>query len=263
MRVVYSKGADLECPDALSRLCYDVSSEAQHLCDWAARLGAEPEMEEFDVQECFAVTRLGTARAGKLREQQGDETVRSTATPALPTTNSPAASVAVTPKVEGMTVKLLPAYADKLRKATQNSRRIRAVYNTLKNEGTLDPHLDTITIPATCQYALRDDLLYLIDPRDRHLRLILSSQELRKKQLAIAHDETHCGFYRTFKRLSNIYWTSMAKDIAAYLAYCPACLVNKPARHKLYGQLSPIISLSKPFETITIDFVTDLPPCTR
>jgi len=55
----------------------------------------------------------------------------------------------------------------------------------------------------------------------------------------------------------------MAKDIAAYLAHCPACLPNKPARHKPYGKLSPITSPSEPFDTITIDVITDLPPYAR
>jgi len=53
----------------------------------------------------------------------------------------------------------------------------------------------------------------------------------------------------------------MAKDIMTYIAYCPACLVNKPIRHKPYGKLSPIASPSEPFDTITIDLITDLPPC--
>ena len=123
--------------------------------------------------------------------------------------------------------------------------------------------MDAISIPDTCQYVLYDDLLYLIDPKDKRLRLVLSSQELRKQQLAITHDKTHCGFYRTFKRLSSFYWTSLAKDIAAYLAHCPAYLLNKPARHKPYGKLSLITSPSEPFDTITIDLITDLPPCAR
>ena len=110
---------------------------------------------------------------------------------------------------------------------------------------------------------LHDDLLYLIDPRDKRLRLVLSNQELCKQLLANAHDEIHCGFYRTYKRLSSFYWTSMAKDIAAYIAHCPACLLNKPARHRPYGKLSPIVSPSEPFNTITIDLITDLPPCSR
>jgi len=133
----------------------------------------------------------------------------------------------------------------------------------LRHEGIFDDELHVTSIPATCQYALHDDLLYLIDPKDKRLRLVLGSPELRKEQLAIAHDETHCGFYRTFKWLSSFYWTSMAKDIAAYLAHCPACLLNKPTRHKPYGKLSPIASQSEPFDTITTDLITDLPPCAR
>jgi len=61
MHVVYSKGSNLECPDTLSRLLYDISSDVKRLHEWAARLGIQSEMEEFDIQECFAVTRLGKA----------------------------------------------------------------------------------------------------------------------------------------------------------------------------------------------------------
>jgi len=111
--------------------------------------------------------------------------------------------------LEGMSVEWALAYVKKLRAATQDSQRMRAVYNTLKAEGVLDPQLDALTIPTTCQYALRDDLIYLIDPRDRRLRLVLSSQELRKQQLSVAYDETHCGFYWTYKRLTGFYWPSM------------------------------------------------------
>jgi len=165
--------------------------------------------------------------------------------------------------MEGMGVELSPAYMDQLRTVTQNSQCMRAIFNTLRLEGVHDPQLEALTIPGACQYALRDGLLYLIDPRDRRLRLVLSSQELRKQQLSTAHDETHCGFYRTYKRLAGFYWPSMAKDIATYLAHCPACLVNKLACHKPYVKLSPIVSPSEPFDTITINLITDLPPCSR
>jgi len=166
-------------------------------------------------------------------------------------------------EVEGMTLQLILANASKLCLATQKSHRLRAIYDTLRHEGIFDDELHVTSIPATCQYALHDDLLYLIDPKDKRLRLVLGSLELRKEQLAIAHDETHCGFYRSFKWLSSIYWTSIAKDIAAYLAHCPACLLNKPMRHKPYGKLSPVASPSEPFDTITIDLITDLPACAR
>jgi hypothetical protein len=215
-------------------------------------------MEEFDIQECFAVTRLGSARTSAVQDTDVGKPVSVTVGPVRSNVDT-----ATRIEAEGMTVKLIPAYANKLRLATQKSQRMRAIYDALRRDGTYDSQLDVISIPATCQYVLHDDLLYLIDPRDKRLRLVLSSQELRKGQLAIAHDETHCGFYRTFRRLSSFYWTSMAKDIAAYLAHCPACLLNRPTRHKPYGKLSPITAPSEPFDTITIDLITDLPPCIR
>ena len=114
MRVIYSKGADLECPDALSRLRYDMSSEAKHLRSWAARLGIQSEREEFDLQECFAVTRLGRARASPVADTPApvDTTARN--------------------ETAGMTVKLVPVYANKLRLATQNSQCMRAIHQEKK-----------------------------------------------------------------------------------------------------------------------------------
>jgi len=217
-------------------------------------------MHEFEVQECFAVTSLGKARASKSQNAAGSNEALKLLASKNPSSQE-MADAALSNLVEGMTVELPPAYRSKLQTATQNAQRMKAIYNMLKNEGTYDPQMNSITLPATCQYALHDDLLYLIDPKDKHLRLLLSNQEIRKQQLATAHDETHCGFYRTFKRLGAFYWPSMAKDIMTYIAHCPACLVNKPTRHKPYRKLSPIASPSEPFDTITIDLITDLPPC--
>jgi len=181
MHVVYSKGADQECPDTLSRLCYDISLGAKHLRDWATRLASPPEMEEFNIQEYFAVTRLGKLHIDKEKSILPEKPVSATA-PIKPVVST--ASIAsisgndIQTEVEGMTVKLVPAYADKHCLATQNSQRIRAVYNTLKRDGTYNSRLNAISIPDTCQYVLQDDLLYLIDPKDKRLRLVLSSQEL-------------------------------------------------------------------------------------
>jgi len=69
MRVVYSKGADLECPDTLSRLRYKLTSQGEYLRTWAARLGSKPEMEEFEVTESFAVTHLKEKQAREWQKQ--------------------------------------------------------------------------------------------------------------------------------------------------------------------------------------------------
>ena len=52
--------------------------------------------------------------------------------------------------MEGMGVELAPSYRDHLSSVTQNSQRMRAIFNTLKLEGVHDPQLKALTIPATC-----------------------------------------------------------------------------------------------------------------
>jgi hypothetical protein len=61
MNVLYSKGSNIDCPDTLSRLQYDVSSRSKTFRDWAQRLGKEPDTDEFEVTEAFAVTRSAAA----------------------------------------------------------------------------------------------------------------------------------------------------------------------------------------------------------
>jgi hypothetical protein len=63
MQVVYSKGANLDCPDALSRLAYEISANAAILREWAEALGKAPDTDEFEVSEAFAVTRSSARRA--------------------------------------------------------------------------------------------------------------------------------------------------------------------------------------------------------
>jgi len=169
----------------------------------------------------FAVTRLKGKQACEAQVQVEANIPAAATTSSTPTQKSHKDALLenVTDVMEGMGVELAPAYMDQLRSATQNSQHMRAIFNTLKLEGIHDLQLKALTIPATCQYVLRDGLLYLINPRDRRLRLVLSSQELRKQQLSTAHDETHCDFYRTYKCLTGFDWPSMAKDIATYLAH--------------------------------------------
>jgi len=84
-RVVYSKVANLECPDALSRLRYKITSQAEQLPTWARKLGARPEMEEFEVNECFVVNRLKEKQAGKAQVQAEASIPAATAASSTPT----------------------------------------------------------------------------------------------------------------------------------------------------------------------------------
>jgi hypothetical protein len=56
MSVLYSKGSKIDCPDAFSRLQYEVSAKAQALQQWAHDLNKEHDTAEFEVTKAFAMT---------------------------------------------------------------------------------------------------------------------------------------------------------------------------------------------------------------
>jgi hypothetical protein len=68
MQVIYSKGANLDCPDALSRLAYEVSDNAKRFREWAASLGKPHDTAEFEVSEAFIIIRSRTLAKASLDE---------------------------------------------------------------------------------------------------------------------------------------------------------------------------------------------------
>ncbi|KAA8911814.1 hypothetical protein TRICI_003698 [Trichomonascus ciferrii] len=51
----------------------------------------------------------------------------------------------------------------------------------------------------------------------------------------------------------------MRNTVAEYVRSCPACQKTKSPRHSPYGYLKPLPAPSRPFESISLDFMTDLP----
>jgi hypothetical protein len=52
----------------------------------------------------------------------------------------------------------------------------------------------------------------------------------------------------------------MAKDVADYRNDCLRCQKSATAKHKPYGQLAPLQPPQRPWQEVTFDFITDLPP---
>jgi hypothetical protein len=273
MDVLYSKGSKIDCPDALSRLQYHVSSRSQSLREWASRLGKEPDTSEFEVTEAFAITRSSQqalastdpmptpgAQALKQRDDSNGEALEgeldhpaSTMATAGGASNSMPTAVAIEPSV---------SCKAELRQAVQNSPRFLAIRERLlAGARTTVDGIDRYELPDTCQYVLNDDNLYLIDPITHNHRLVLASKAIQKRHLVAAHTPAHHGYARMAEDMRPYYWPAMAKDIRAFLRHCPQCLRNKPANHKPFGLLSPIPTPAEPFDTWSIDLVTDLPPC--
>jgi hypothetical protein len=51
----------------------------------------------------------------------------------------------------------------------------------------------------------------------------------------------------------------MNDEIIKYIQSCPECQRNKAARHKAYGLLQPLELAYAPWQSIAMDFITDLP----
>jgi hypothetical protein len=272
MQVVYSKGANLDCPDALSRMSYEVSANAARLQEWAAALGKTPDTDEFEVSEAFVVTRSSAKQTTAPSIPVEVPTLPADApapsvpepeeTPAATEPNT-LAEIKAGQATVGLRIEALKAHKALIRQAIQRSKRFSAIYERLRTAPKLMVDgVEWYELPDTCQYVLHDGLLYLLDPITGQHRLTVVGTTLQKQHLTAAHSSAHYGRARMADDLRAYYWPKMAQDIQLFLKHCLECLRNKPANHKPFGLLSPIPTPSEPFDTLSIDLVTDLPAYT-
>jgi hypothetical protein len=63
------------------------------------------------------------------------------------------------------------------------------------------------------------------------------------------------------KRL--LFWTGIDADVDDFIGSCLACQRNKPSRTLTPGELEPLPVPGRPWGSITLDLITDLPPSKR
>jgi transposase InsO family protein len=87
--------------------------------------------------------------------------------------------------------------------------------------------------------------------------------ELLRNIVATEHDSLvagHMGQDKTVELVRrNFYWPGIGEWIRDYVGSCPVCQKNKSARHARYGKLSPLEVPYAPWDSISMDFITDLP----
>ncbi|KPM33865.1 hypothetical protein AK830_g12707, partial [Neonectria ditissima] len=85
--------------------------------------------------------------------------------------------------------------------------------------------------------------------------------------LMLTHDDPaagHQGVSKSLRRLqAQYYWPSMKKDVKDHIRICATCQRTKPRLHRPYGYLASLPVPIRPWEEISMDFITDLPPVTR
>jgi transposase InsO family protein len=70
----------------------------------------------------------------------------------------------------------------------------------------------------------------------------------------------HFGFRKTLKAIKQQYWwPNQFKFIKEYVQSCDTCTRAKSTHHKPYGLLQPLPIPQGPWQSISMDFITDLP----
>jgi hypothetical protein len=93
--------------------------------------------------------------------------------------------------------------------------------------------------------------------------LIIVPKELQNKVMELHHDEATSGHLGTAKTLDLIqrhfWWPNMKESVQEYCKTCDSCQKNKSSRQKPFGLLSPLDVPDTRWETVTMDFIMDLP----
>jgi transposase InsO family protein len=94
-------------------------------------------------------------------------------------------------------------------------------------------------------------------------RLYLPTPELQATALQRLHDDAlagHLGRDKTLARVrAEFWWPSLSVDVAEYVAKCDVCQRSKNRTHPPYGLLVPLPVPHRPWESVSLDFLSDLP----
>ena len=92
---------------------------------------------------------------------------------------------------------------------------------------------------------------------------IPAKDDLRKMICEVEHDSKvagHMGQDKTIEIIKrNFFWPGMDKFIEDLVRSCESCQRSKAPRHARYGLLSPLELAYAPWQSISMDFIVDLP----
>jgi hypothetical protein len=112
-------------------------------------------------------------------------------------------------------------------------------------------------------YRLAENGLLYFEDADGKIRLCVPLKErttIIKEVHDSAHESAHAGRERTLASLrEHFYWPSLRCDVIDYVLSCDPCQKVKHDRGPKTGYLQPLAIPSKPFDTISLDFITGLP----
>jgi hypothetical protein len=108
------------------------------------------------------------------------------------------------------------------------------------------------------KFKVEGDLLYFEE------RLYIPKGPTRLRVLQSRHDfpaAGHFGYNKTLELISrDFWWPQMWKDVKDFVLSCDICSRSKNPRHRPHGLLQPLPIPRRPWSSVSMDFITDLPP---
>ena len=148
-----------------------------------------------------------------------------------------------------------------------NDLRLKWVQGYLEDPGLRSVYEDKRSEVGSWEPGFRffkdlDGLLYFRDA-DYHPRLCVP-KALRRDVLTEAHESpfetAHMGAEKLWHRLSpRFYWKRMKADVVRFCETCDICQKIKTSNFNRYGFLIPNPIPSKPYASISMDFIVNLP----
>jgi transposase InsO family protein len=95
-------------------------------------------------------------------------------------------------------------------------------------------------------------------------RLYIPENESLRRELVRRHHDLPLAGHFADKRTSELlgrkyYWKGMHKYVEGYCRACGVCQGSRVLRGKMQGELQPLEAPMKPWDHISMDFITDLP----
>jgi hypothetical protein len=115
-----------------------------------------------------------------------------------------------------------------------------------------------LSAKAASKFVFKQGLWYLGD------RVVVPAVENLQQEIIFMHHDTpyagHLGVTKTKERVqARYYWAGMGRQIQDYVGSCLSCQRNKPRSFKPGGLLQPLSIPSRPWSSISTDFITGLP----
>jgi len=110
----------------------------------------------------------------------------------------------------------------------------------------------------SAEWSLSDGLLYF-----RGKIYVPDTSDLCRHIVAFSHDSRLASHSRRWKMLElvsrNYWWPQISRYVGRYISTCDMCLQTKSFQRPPIGELHPLPIPSAPWDTISVDFIIELP----